>query len=125
MTPLTADQRAHLAERLQEERARALEMLNRLVTDHSDGTQQDDAGDLTLMPFHMADLGTDTMNDELNASNETRVSRELAEIDAAIERLQSAPDQFGISEATGEPIPFERLDIIPWARTGAAGAEGA
>ena len=48
-----------------------------------------------------------------------RASRELEEIDAALRRLYESPERFGLSETTGEPIPFERLDLIPWARTGA------
>jgi len=69
------------------------------------------------MPSHPADLGTDTMQAELDASNATRVSRELAEIDAAIERLHNTPSKYGVCEETGEDISFERLDLIPWART--------
>ena len=85
--------------------------------------EQDRAGDLSKVPFHPADLGTDTMDAELEASNETRMSRELAEIDAALGRLYQNPERFGVCEDTGRPIPFERLDLIPWARTcGQAGA---
>ena len=65
------------------------------------------------MPLHMADLGTDTMQQELDASNATRVSRELAEIDAALERLYQTPKKFGICEDTGKPIPLARLRSDP------------
>jgi DnaK suppressor protein len=115
--PLTAEQLQHMEERLQEERARALRILNRSVAEHADESEQDQAGDLTSLPFHPADLGTDTMQAELDAVNATRVSRELAEIDAALERLYQTPEQFGICEETGAEIPYERLDLIPWART--------
>ena len=115
--PLTATQRRHLARRLLEERARALRTLNASVDEHSDTDEQDRSGNLSAMPLHPADLGTDTMQAELDASNATRVSRELAEIDAAIERLQQTPAKYGVCEDTGEDIPFERLDLIPWART--------
>jgi len=115
--PLTATQRRHLARRLQEERARALRTLNASVDEHSDTDEQDRSGNLSAMPLHPADLGTDTMQAELDASNATRVSRELAEIDAAIERLQKSPAKYGVCEDTGEDIPFERLELIPWART--------
>jgi len=57
------------------------------------------------------------MQDELDASNATRISRELAEIDAALERLYTNPERFGICEKTGAAIPYARLEIIPWART--------
>jgi RNA polymerase-binding transcription factor DksA len=115
--PLTETQRRHLARRLQEERTRALRTLNRSVGEHADGDEQDRSGDLSAMPLHPADLGTDTMQAELDASNATRVSRELAEIEAAIERLQSTPEKYGLCEDTGDEISFERLDLIPWART--------
>jgi DnaK suppressor protein len=69
------------------------------------------------VPLHPADLETDTIDAELEASNETRMSRELEEIDAALHRLYHTPERFGICEETGQPIPFERLDIVPWART--------
>jgi RNA polymerase-binding transcription factor DksA len=113
---LTREQLDHLQRRLQDERARALELLNRIVGDRSGESGQDAAGDLSLMPSHAADLGTDTMDAELDASNATRVSRELAEIDAALTRLLEDPEHFGICENSGKPIPFERLDAIPWAR---------
>jgi RNA polymerase-binding transcription factor DksA len=113
---LTTEQRNHLEKRLQEERARTIELLNGIVADRSGATEQDEAGDLTTMPFHPADLGTDTMNEELDESNATRATRELNEIDAALERLYRDPAKFGLCD-DGREIPFERLDIIPWART--------
>jgi RNA polymerase-binding transcription factor DksA len=73
------------------------------------------------VPFHPADLGTDTINAEIDASNATRESAELAEIDAALERLYQTPEKFGIDENTNKPIPLERLEVIPWARTGLQG----
>jgi DnaK suppressor protein len=115
--PLTIEQRKHLEKRLHDERARALQVLNGIVADRSGSSEQDAAGDLTLMPLHQADLGTDTMNEELDESNATRISAELTEIDAALERLYKTPAQFGVCENSGREIPFERLDIIPWART--------
>jgi DnaK suppressor protein len=115
--PLTDDQRHHLERRLQEERARLSLDLDRSVAVREQEDEQDRAGDLSKYPFHLADLGTDTINAELEATNETRMSNELAEIEAALDRLYRTPKRFGICEATGRPIPFERLDIIPWART--------
>jgi len=115
--PLTQKQREHLERRLQDERARALELLNRIVAERSSGSEQEEAGDLTLVPLHPADLGTDTFDQELDESNATRISRELAEIDSALERLYKTPEKFGLCEDTDGEIPFERLDMIPWART--------
>lgn len=114
--PLTTEQRRHLEKRLQEERARTIQLLNGIVGDRSAGSEQQEAGDLTSMPFHPADLGTDTMNEELDESNATRATRELNEIDDALERLYKRPSMFGLCD-DGREIPFERLDIVPWARS--------
>ena len=114
---LSKKRRQHLERRLLEERARAQRLLGGSITEHAREDEQARTGDLTSMPLHPADLGTDTMQEELDASNATRISRELAEIDAALERLYKTPEKFGVCEDTGKDIPFERLDIIPWART--------
>jgi DnaK suppressor protein len=113
---LSAEQRTQIEQRLQEERTRALQTLRGLEADQSGDTVQDEAGDLTKVPFHPADLGTDTMDSELDASNVTRTSRELADIDDALDRLYRTPEKFGVTD-DGKVIPFERLVIIPWART--------
>ena len=116
-TTLTRDQRAYL------ERTLLSRTLNRTVAEGAQADEQDRDGDLSTLPFHLADRGTDTMESELRASNATRMSGELAEIDVALDRLHRSPERFGICEDTGQPIPFERLDVIPWARTcGQAGA---
>lgn len=116
-TTLTREQRAHLERRLEEERLLLSRTLNRALAEEAREDEQDRDGDLSAVPFHPADRGTDTMESELQAANATRMSRELAEIDAALERLHRSPERFGICEDTGRPIPFERLDVIPWART--------
>lgn len=113
--PLSAAQRQHLERRLLDERSRVLTDLGR-YTEESEETEQERTGDLTIVPLHAADLGTDTNREELDASNAAREGAELREIDAALERLYHAPERFGICENTGKDIPFERLDMIPWAR---------
>lgn len=115
--PLTAEQRQQLERRLHEERARLQRDLERAIGERSDESERDRSGDLTAMPFHSADLGTDTMQAEFDAANASRMSQELAEIDAALERLYHDPARFGVCEDTGQDIPFGRLEVIPWART--------
>ncbi len=41
----------------------------------------------------------------------------IKKIDAALRRLDIG--SYGVSETTGEPIGYDRLTLIPWARTGA------
>jgi len=40
----------------------------------------------------------------------------IKEIDAALRRLENG--SYGISKTTGEPISYDRLMLIPWARSG-------
>lgn len=115
---LTDDQRRHLESRLQEERERAQSIIRRY--DESEGANPTTSdGDNSRYPFHLADQGTDSFDQELTSQLAERASRDLAEIDAALQRLYEAPERFGLSELTGEPIAFERLDLIPWARIAA------
>jgi DnaK suppressor protein len=112
--PLTDAQRDHLATRLRDERERVRRALDEYDQDLA-ATTRDAAGDLSAMPLHPADEGTDTFDRELDAQEATRLSRELEAIDAALERLYKDPERFGRDALSGEEIPFERLDLIPWA----------
>ena len=120
--PLTNIQREHLATRLREERKRVLGALGRYDEELAT-TEQEAAGDLTKYPLHPADEGTEMFDRELDAQESSRLTRELYEIDEAIERLYHTPEEFGRDERSGEYIPFERLEVIPWARTTIASSD--
>ena len=114
--PLSDDQRSHLAKRLRDERERVQRALG--TYDEELGvSEQDASGDLSKYPLHQADGGTDTFDRELDAQEASRLSRELENIDDALERLYKTPNKFGRDERTGDEIPFERLDEVPWTRT--------
>ena len=109
---MNSEQRKHLEKRLQAERERAIKAIRSL--DESRASNDDD-GDLTLYPFHLADEGTDTMEQEktlLLLSNEGRL---LLEIDEALRRMYRDDESFGKCGGCGDEIAFERLDIVPWA----------
>jgi len=74
----------------------------------------DASGDLSSMPIHMADLGTDNYEQEFALGLMDSERRILHEIDAALQRIQDGT--YGICEGTGEPIPRPRLEAQPWAR---------
>lgn len=40
----------------------------------------------------------------------------LGEVERALAKL--ADGSYGLSEKTGDPIPYERLEAVPWARHG-------
>lgn len=114
---LTQKQLQKIEARLHEERERLAGDLHSFTETEASEDSQGQAGDASKFPTHAADLGTDVAREELEASIATRRSAEIAEIDAALDRLISSPETFGLDENSGEPIPFARLDIIPWART--------
>jgi RNA polymerase-binding transcription factor len=113
---LTSAQRKHLERRLREERERVVRALARYARETED-TPREEGGDLSAFRLHLADQGTDTADQEFDAANAARQSTELTEIDAALERLYQHPADYGRCERGGEAIPFERLDVLPWART--------
>ena len=88
---LTETQRRHLESRLQEERERALEVIRRYDEAR---TNPSDDGDLTNYPFHLADQGSDSFDQDMSVQLAERASRELEEIEAALQRLYEHPDRF-------------------------------
>ena len=71
-------------------------------------------GELTNYPLHLADEGTDTMEQEQSFLLLSKEGRLLIEIDEALRTLYKEPDRYGICTNCDEPIAFERLDIVPW-----------
>lgn len=77
-------------------------------------SRQDSTGDLSNMPIHMADIGTDTYEQEFSLGlmdSERRLVREILD---ALRRIDQGT--YGICEGTGKPIPKGRLEANPWAR---------
>ena len=64
---------------------------------------------------HPADMGTETFEREKDLSILEQLEAELAEIQAALQRVEDGT--YGIDEVTGDPIAPERLDAVPTART--------
>ncbi len=62
--------------------------------------------------------GVDTVSDKLEhdvlLAELKREEGTLAEVEAALQRIHSGV--YGICEATGKPIPDERLRALPWTR---------
>ena len=115
--PLTQKQFEHLEKRLLEERARVQRDLADFSDGEADEEMRDRNSDLSQFPTHPADLGTDANAEEVDATIATRQTAELVLIDEALDRMRRTPELYGICENTGQEIPFERLEIIPWART--------
>ena len=103
-------QRDHLEQRLLHERERAVKALRQM----EDEDKAD--GDLTTYPFHLADEGTDTIEQEQEFLLRSVEGRLLVDIDEALRTLYKEPDRYGICLSCGSDIVFERLDFVPWTR---------
>jgi len=93
------------------------EILGDVSTLHNEAlnrNRQDAAGDLSSMPIHMADLGTDNYELEFTLGLIEGERSILKEIDEALERIEKGT--YGFCLATGKPIGKARLKARPWAR---------
>lgn len=61
----------------------------------------------------VADLASDSAQDELNSQLAEVESRELLEIDTALKRIEEG--QYGVCGQCGRPIPLARLKAVPYA----------
>ena len=72
------------------------------------------SGDLSSMPIHMADLGSDNFEQEFTLSLMQNEGVALEKIEAALERIDD--NVYGESEECGVKSPKARLTGIPYAR---------
>ena len=77
-------------------------------------TRSESSGDLSFMPIHMADLGTDNFEQEFTLSLMESEETTLAQIEAALERIEEGV--YGDCVDCGARIPKTRLNAIPYAR---------
>ena len=76
--------------------------------------QREATGNLSSMPIHMADIGTDNFEQEFTLSLLQNEEQVLVEISDALERLKQG--KFGRCEECQQSIPRVRLDALPYTR---------
>jgi RNA polymerase-binding transcription factor len=97
----------HFRTVLLEERRRVTEAMNYIRQEQPDNDDEVHVG------THLADEAALTLEHELDETLEENSSNVLAEIDAALDRVESGT--FGICANCGSEIPAERLEAVPWA----------
>ena len=70
--------------------------------------------DLSNMPLHMADAGSDNYEIDNTLGLMDSERQLLNKIDDALARIEN--HTYGVCEGAGERIPKKRLRAIPWAR---------
>ena len=83
------------------------------MTSMSRDALNSDSANLSHMPIHMADVGSDQYEQELTLGLVESERKLLHEIDDALERI--ADGTYGVCQATGKPIGKARLQAKPWA----------
>ena len=97
---------------LQEERGRVVAAIDNLHNEHP-GSISDETGEDAVYDNHLADTATETYDRELDYSLEENSEHVLAEIDAALQRIDSGT--YGQCTNCGNEIPEERLEARPYA----------
>lgn len=121
---LTRTEKSHLAtadierfkQMLLEKRREILHNVSEIEDEALKKSRLDATGDLSSMPIHMADIGTDNYEQEFALGLMDSERQLLREIDDALGRIEEGT--YGICEGTDKPIPKARLEAQPWARYG-------
>ena len=71
-------------------------------------------GQISHMPIHMADVGSDTFDQDFMLGMAENERQRLREIDDALKRIEDKT--YGICQMTEKVIPKTRLNAKPWAR---------
>ena len=75
-------------------------------------TRTEASGDLSSMPIHMADLGSDNFEQEFTLSLMESEEVTLEQIEAALERIEEGV--YGLCLECESKIPKARLNAIPY-----------
>ena len=107
---IDTDQARELLER---ERERLRGMLDE-ADSHLSTSLTESSGELSSFDQHPGDTASETVEREQDDSVRNHAIAELAEVDAAMERL--AAGEYGMCAACGAEIPSERLELLPQTR---------
>ena len=102
----------HFRELLLDERKRVVAALQNLHDDHA-GSLTEESGEETAFDNHLADTATETYDRELDYTLEENSEHVLADIDAALKRIDDGT--YGLCTNCGKQIPVDRLEALPWA----------
>jgi len=79
-----------------------------------DAFRRDGTGELSNMPIHMADIGSDNWEQEFTLGLIENEQQLVREIDNALARIEDR--SYGVCVATGKHIGIARLRAKPWAK---------
>ena len=77
-------------------------------------SRQDASGDLSNVPIHMADVGTDNYERDIMIELIQNGEEGVRNIDTALEKIEEGA--FGVCELCAKKINKERLKAVPYAK---------
>ncbi|MEM7680874.1 MAG: TraR/DksA C4-type zinc finger protein [Planctomycetota bacterium] len=97
-------------------RAQLLERRRELLGDlvGLEAAHKASSGDLSNMPVHMADVGSDAFDREFTLGLMESERHRIQQIDDALERIEAGT--YGVCRMSGKPIEHARLEYVPWTR---------
>jgi len=110
---LTAATIEHFKQMLFQKRREIVCNVNEMEDEALKQSRLDASGDLSSMPIHMADIGTDNYEQEFALGLMDSERKLLNEIDKALHRIEDGT--YGICKGSGKPIRKARLEAQPWA----------
>lgn len=109
---LTDAERGEIETLLRREREEALAALRKFDEERSESLQEE-AGEMSMYRFHMADIGTEEMEREKQFLLGSQEGERLYRTDEALRRLYSDPEGFGRCQSCGREIGMDRLRLVP------------
>jgi len=94
--------------------AKRRELVGDMSQMEREALQRGGNSNLSNLPLHMADMGTDNYEQEFTLGLMEKDRKLLKEINLALAKIQDG--RYGICEGTGQPISKVRLEAQPWAR---------
>jgi len=94
--------------------AKRRELVGDMGSMEAEALRSSSGSNLSNLPIHMADMGTDNYEQEFTLGLVEKDRRVLREINQALAKIQDGT--FGLCEGTGKPIGKPRLEVQPWAK---------
>ena len=108
-THLSAKQLKEYRDKLMAYRSQLLEDLGAIEKEALDVN-----ADISHMPIHMADVGSDAYDQDLKLGMAASERKRIRDIEDALVRIKKKT--YGVCHLTGKPIPDARLKAKPWAK---------
>jgi len=113
-TPLSKSELNEFRQMLLEKRRALVGDMTGMAAEALRTNRQEGTGNLSKIPTHDADVGTDNFEQEFTLGLLESERALLSEIDEALDRISKGT--YGICLGTGQAIPKARLRARPWAK---------